>query len=69
MGERNPRLNYKVQLVCLDCKAKFEVIRPDCSYELTKHAGVDHRYAVIMFPNQCPECRNLRLVTKEKEES
>lgn len=53
-----PRLNWDVLIRCVDCDATYQVLEPDPSKERLEDG---QRLVLIDIPNECPECRNLRL--------
>ena len=67
MGKRNPRMNYKVVVTCLDCRAEFSVLKPDVSLETTLHgvSGIEMRHVLLTLPDHCPKCHNIRLVKND----
>lgn len=58
-----PPLNWLVQIVCKDCGHTRQVVEPDTTREILRNSkGKRMRGVLVWIPNECPECRNLRLV-------
>lgn len=59
MPEATPRLNWEVYIICRECRAQFEITRPDASVQVLDNR---HRMILITVSNECPKCHSLRTV-------
>jgi DNA-directed RNA polymerase subunit RPC12/RpoP len=62
----NPKtvpLNWEFSIECVDCGTEFTLKHVDPTVERLEHGN---RMALVVFPNECPKCHNLRVV-KEGE--
>jgi len=67
-----PAVNWEVSIECIDCHTVFKVHNVNPSHELVQATrGISplnrSRMFLITVPNECPECRNIRIVKNEEE--
>lgn len=61
----NPKtvpLNWTFAIECVDCKTEFTVESVNPSVDRLERGK---RIVMLTIPNECPKCRNLRVVPKE----
>lgn len=53
------RLNWEVTIICRECRAEFDIVKPDASVQVLDNRN---RMILITVPNECPKCHSLRTV-------
>jgi hypothetical protein len=61
-----PDKNWSFFISCKDCKATFELGEGLVSWSL-EVLETGSRITVLTIPQQCPDCRNLRLVSQPEK--
>lgn len=68
MGDETPSLNWTLSISCIDC-GYTGYPKPDPTKNVLKMKNGERiRGALLWFPNECPKCHNLKVISDPKPE-